>query len=83
MAKLDYFVIHGKRVRVEYSDSTFCCIKCAFVRERECPREKCCLFNEEGKFAYFVPAKRRRTWADVAAALVALAVIALLGVIFF
>jgi len=80
MAKLDYFVINGKRVRVEYSD-TICCHKCALLCEGKCPTKKCALYSGNGKFAYFVPAKRRRTWVDVAAALVALAVIALIGIL--
>ena len=81
MAKLDYFVINGKRVRVEYSDFHSRCHKCAFKRERECPAAECFGFDQKDKFAYFVPAKRHRTRADVAVAIVALAIIALIGIL--
>lgn len=88
MAKLDYFVINGTRVRVEYSKTgADCCDKCCFGIGATCQG-----IGEDSKWpcekfdsatAYFVPAKRRRTWVDVAAALVALAIIALLSVILF
>ena len=86
MEKLDYFVINGTRVRVEYSETgADCCDKCCFGigstcqgigEDRKWPCEK---FDYET--AYFVPAKRHRTWADVAVAMVALAIIALIGIL--
>lgn len=70
------------RYKVRYCRSIhFCCDKCCFGRCEECP--DCSPFHHPTKerYAYFRPVKQRRTWADVAVAMVALAIIALIGIL--